>query len=411
MSKFEIQEPHFEKEVKSGINLSALAVRERSVTLFFLLAVIVAGAFAYFNLGRAEDPSFTIKVFTVTAAWPGATAQEMQDLVAEPLEKRMQELTYYDHVDTFTRPGLAFLTVTLKDYTPPEDVQEEFYQGRKKIQDEASRLPQGVLPPVLNDEYTDVTFSVYALEAPGLPLRTLTREAESLRQDLLYVPGVKKVNVFGERPERIFVQFSYDRIATLGVSARNIFDALVRQNAVTPSGSINTQNQQVYIRLDGALNDLENIRDTPIVSGGRTLKLSDIADVKRGYEDPATFLVRHNGQPAMMLDVVMREQFNGLALGKSLEAEQKKIQATLPAGMNFENVTDQSTIIKEAVGEFQLKFFVALLVVMIVSLLSLGWRVGMSSPRRFRLRFQPHLSSCCPRAKKRVAPFVNGNGS
>jgi multidrug efflux pump subunit AcrB len=152
MSKFEIQEPHFENEVKSGINLSALAVRERSVTLFFLLAVIVAGAFAYFNLGRAEDPSFTIKVFTVTAAWPGATAQEMQDLVAEPLEKRMQELTYYDHVDTFTRPGLAFLTVTLKDYTPPEDVQEEFYQGRKKIQDEASRLPQGVLPPVLNDE-------------------------------------------------------------------------------------------------------------------------------------------------------------------------------------------------------------------------------------------------------------------
>ena len=379
MNKFNIQEPNFEREsnAKSGINLSSLAVRERSVTLFFLLAVIIAGAFAYFNLGRAEDPNFTIKVFTVKAAWPGATAQEMQDLVAEPLEKRMQELTYYDHVDTFTRPGLAFLTVTLKDLTPPEDVQEEFYQGRKKIQDEASRLPQGVLPPVLNDEYTDVTFSVYALEAPGLPLRTLTREAETLRQDLLHVPGVKKVNVFGERPERIFVQFSYDRIATLGVSARDIFDALVRQNAVTPSGSIDTQNQQVYIRLDGALNDLEKIRNTPIVSGGRTLKLSNIADVQRGYEDPATFLVRHNGQPAMMLDVVMREQFNGLAFGKSLEAEQKRIQATLPAGMSFENVTDQSTIIKEAVGEFQLKFFVALLVVMIVSLLSLGWRVGI----------------------------------
>src|SRR5712664_4257814 len=379
MSKFNIQEPHCEKEsnAKIGINLSALAVRERSVTLFFLIAVIIAGAFAYFNLGRAEDPSFTIKVFTVTAAWPGATAQEMQDLVAEPLEKRMQELTYYDHVDTFTRPGLAFLTVTLKDLTPPEDVQEEFYQGRKKIQDEASRLPQGVLPPVLNDEYTDVTFFVYALEAPGLPLRTLTREAETLRQDLLHVPGVKKVNVFGERPERIFVQFSYDRIATLGVSARDIFDALVRQNAVTPSGSIDTQNQQVYIRLDGALNDLEKIRDTPIVAGGRTLKLSDIADVQRGYEDPATFLVRHNGQPAMMLDVVMTERFNGLAFGKSLEAVQKKIQATLPAGMRFENVTDQSTIIKEAVGEFQLKFFVALLVVMIVCLLSLGWRVGI----------------------------------
>jgi multidrug efflux pump subunit AcrB len=160
MSDFEIQEPRFEKEqaAKQGINLSALAVKERSVTLFFLVAFVVAGAFAYFNLGRAEDPALTIKVFTVTAAWPGATAQQMQDLVADPLEKRMQELTYYDHVDSYTRPGLAFLTVILKDYTPPGAVQGEFYQGRKKIQDEAPRLPQGVLPPVLNDEYKDVVF-------------------------------------------------------------------------------------------------------------------------------------------------------------------------------------------------------------------------------------------------------------
>ncbi len=256
MSAFEMQEPRFEKEkaAKQGINLSALAVKERSVTLFFLVAFVVAGAFAYFNLGRAEDPALTIKVFTVTAAWPGATAQQMQDLVADPLEKRMQELTYYDHVDSYTRPGLAFLTVILKDYTPPGAVQGEFYQGRKKIQDEAPRLPQGVLPPVLNDEYKDVVFAVYSLEAPGFPPRLLTRQAETLRQDLLHVSGVEKVNIFGERPERIFVQFSYDRIATLGVSARDIFDALVKQNAVTPSGSIDTQSQQVYIRLDGALN-------------------------------------------------------------------------------------------------------------------------------------------------------------
>src|SRR5712675_2482159 len=194
MSKFNIQEPNFEREsnAKSGINLSSLAVRERSVTLFFLLSVIIAGAFAYFNLGRAEDPSFTIKVFTVKAAWPGATAQEMQDLVAEPLEKRMQELAYYDHVDTFTRPSLAFLTVTLKDYTPPEDVQEEYYQGRKKIFDESSKLPQGVLPPVVNDEYTDVIFAVYSLEAPGLPLRLLTRKAENCGRICCTFPGSRR---------------------------------------------------------------------------------------------------------------------------------------------------------------------------------------------------------------------------
>src|SRR6266853_2598183 len=187
MSDFEVQEPQFKKDIEpeQGFNLSALAVREKSVTLFFLLAVIVAGTIAYFQLGRAEDPKFTIKAFTVTVAWPGATAQEMQDLVAEPLEKRMQELSYYYHVDTFTRPGLAFLTVALQDYTPLDEVQEEFYQGRKKIQDESSKLPKGVLAPVVNDEYTDVVFAVYSLQARSLPLRLLTREAEALRQDLL----------------------------------------------------------------------------------------------------------------------------------------------------------------------------------------------------------------------------------
>lgn len=379
MNDFEIQTPDFQKErnARSSLNLSALAVREPSITLFVLLAVIIAGVFAYFKLGRAEDPNLTIKVFTVTAAWPGATAKEMLDLVADPLEKRMQELTYYDHVDTYTRPGLAFLTVQLQDYTPPDAVQEEFYQGRKKIQDETPKLPQGVLPPVLNDEYKDVVFAVYSLEAAGMPARLLTREAETLRQELLHVNGVEKVNIFGELGERIFVQFSNDRVATLGVSARDIFDALVRQNTVAPAGSIDTQNAQVYIRLDGALNSLEKIRDTPITAGGRTLKLSDIANVERGYEDPPTFLVRHNGQPAMMLNVVMREGFNGLELGKSLEAEQKTIQRNLPIGMTLEKVTDQSAIIGQAVGEFQQKFFVALLVVMIVGLVSLGWRVGI----------------------------------
>ena len=280
---------------KQFLNLSALAVREKAITLFLLIAIVAAGIFAFLKLGRAEDPTFTIKVFTVAAVWPGATAQEMQDLVAEPLEKRMQELRDYDRVETFTRPGLALMMVSLKDTTRPEDVSEEFYQARKKLGDEAHKLPQGVFGPFINDEYSDVTFALYSVEAPDLPPRQVAREAETLRQRMLHVPGVKKVDIVGERPERIFVEFSYERLATLGVSARDVLDALVRANAVTPSGSIDTKAQQVYIRLDGALDDLDKIRDTTVVSGGRTLKLSDIADVKRGYEDPATFLVSHNG--------------------------------------------------------------------------------------------------------------------
>jgi multidrug efflux pump subunit AcrB len=362
---------------KQFLNLSALAVREKGITLFLLIAIAAAGIFAFLKLGRAEDPSFTIKVFTVSAVWPGATAQEMQDLVAEPLEKRMQELRDYDRVETFTRPGLALMMVTLKDNTPPKDVPEEFYQARKKLGDEAHNLPQGVYGPFINDEYSDVTFALYSVEAPGLPPRQLTREAETLRQRILQVPGVKKIDIVGERPERIFVEFSYPRLATLGVSAQDIFDALVRENAVTPSGSIDTKAQQVYIRLDGALDDLQKIRDTPIVAGGRTLKLSDVADVKRGYEDPATFLIRHNGQPALLLSIVMKEGWNGLDLGKALVAEQKKISADLPAGIAFSKVTDQAVNIREAVDEFMLKFFVALAVVMIVSFISLGWREGL----------------------------------
>lgn len=361
----------------SRFNLSALAVRERAITLFLLIAISAAGAFAFLQLGRAEDPAFTIKVLTVTAAWPGATAEEMQNLVAEPLEKRLQELRWYDRVETFTRPGLAFLTLSLLDKTPPSAVEEEFYQARKKLGDEAPSLPAGVLGPFINDEYSDVQFALYAIKARGMPPRQLTREAETLRQRLLHVPGVKKVDIFGERAERIFVEFSYARLANLGISARAIFEGLQRQNAVTPAGSIDTHGPQVFIRVDGGYEDLQRIADTPIVAAGRTLKLSDIARVRRGYEDPATFLIRHDGEPAMALGVVMKEGWNALDLGEALDAEERKIAAELPAGLSFAKISDQAVNVQEAVDEFMTKFFVALGVIMVVSLISLGWRVGI----------------------------------
>ncbi|WP_157220164.1 efflux RND transporter permease subunit [Flavisphingomonas formosensis] len=361
----------------SGFNLSALAVRERAITLFLIIALSIAGIYAFLKLGRAEDPAFTVKTLTVITAWPGATAQEMQDQVAEPLEKRLQELTWYDRAETFTRPGLAFTTLTLKDMTPPADVPEEFYQARKKLADEASKLPRGVTGPFVNDEYSDVTFALYALKAKGEPLRVLAREAETLRQRLLHVPGVRKVNIIGERPERIFVEFSQARLATLGVTPRDILSALSAQNLVTPAGSIEAKGPQVIVRLDGAFDGLDAIRAIPIVAQGRTLRLSDIADVKRGYEDPATFLVRHEGEPALLLGIVKRDRWNGLDLGKALDSEVGAIGKELPLGLSLSKVSDQAVNIQEAVGEFMLKFFVALAVVMAVCLVSMGWRVGI----------------------------------
>src|SRR3954465_14967919 len=360
-----------------SFNLSAIAVRERSVTLFFILVLVAAGAYAFLMLGRAEDPNFTIKTLTVTTAWPGATAREMQDLVAEPLEKRLQELTWYDRVETSTRPGYAYLTLTLKDSTPPSAVQEEFYQARNELGDEARNMPPGVLGPFVNDEYSDVSFALYALKAKGMPMRELARQAETIRQDLLHVPGVKKINILGERPEQIFVEFSYAKLTTLGVSATDIVAALQRQNTVTPAGSIDTKGPQVFIRVDGAYDSVQAIADTPIVAAGRTLKLSDIAEVRRGYEDPPTYIIRHQGEPTIMLAAVMQEGWNGLALGKALEERSAAIARTLPLGMTLAKVSDQAVNIASAVDEFMMKFAMALGVVLLVSLLSLGWRVGI----------------------------------
>ncbi|BBO63039.1 efflux RND transporter permease subunit [Serratia marcescens] len=362
---------------RGRFNLSALAVRERSVTLFLILLITVAGILSFLGLGRAEDPPFTVKQMTIISAWPGATAKEMQDQVAEPLEKRLQELKWYDRTETYTRPGLAFTMLSLLDSTPPAEVQEEFYQARKKLSDEAKNLPAGVSGPMVNDEFSDVTFALFALKAKGEPQRLLVRDAESLRQRLLHVPGVKKVNIIGEQAERIFVSFSHDRLATLGVSAQDIFAALNNQNVLTPAGSIDTRGPQVFIRLDGAFDTLEKIRETPIVVQGRTLKLSDVATVERGYEDPATFMVRNQGEPALLLGIVMREGWNGLELGKALDKEAASINADMPLGMTFVKVTDQSVNISSAVDEFMIKFFVALLVVMVVCFLSMGWRVGV----------------------------------
>src|SRR3954454_17770182 len=269
------------------------------------------------------------------------------------------------------------MTLTLKDYTPPAEVPEEFYQARKKLGDEARNLPSGTLGPFINDEYSDVTFALYVLEAPGMAPRLLVRQAETIRQQLLHVPGVKKVNILGERPERIFVEFSYPRLVALGISAQDIFAALQHQNAVAPAGSIDTKGPQVFVRLDGAYDDLQKIADTPIVAGGRNLKLSDVAQVRRGYEDPAAFLIRHQGEPALVLGVVMQEGWNGLDLGKVLESETRIISDNLPLSMTLTKITDQAVNIAQAIDEFMLKFFMALGVALLVSLISLGWRVGI----------------------------------
>ena len=361
----------------SGFNLSALAVRERAVTLFLLIALVGAGFFAFEKLGRAEDPAFTVKVMTVSAAWPGATAKEMQRQVADPLEKRLQELVYYDRAETTVRPGLMVTKIIFKDNMPPAKLQSEFYQTRKKLNDQASSLPRGVMGPLFNDEFSDIYFALYAVQAKGLPHRQLVLRAEDLRQRLLRVPGVEKINILGEQAQKIFVEISYQRLATLGITGQQLLTALANQNDVTPAGFVEAAGPRVYLRLDGAIDGIDAIRDLPVASGDRSFKLGDIAEVKRGYEDPRTFEIRNDGEPSLMLGLVMKPGFNGLKLGEALNAEEVAIHHETPVGIAFTKITDQAKVIDDAIHEFMVKFFTALGVVIFVSLVALGFRVGI----------------------------------
>ena len=358
-------------------NLSALAVRERSVTFFLILALLAAGAFAFFKLGRAEDPRFTVKVMTVTAVWPGATAKEMDETVADPLEKRLQELQYYDHVETVAQPGVLQAKVILRDSTPPSAVADQFYQVRKKLSDEARNLPSGVIGPFFDDEFNDVYFTLYALQAKGLPNRDLVQQAETLRQELLHVPGVQKVKVLGERPQSIFVETSYAKLASLGINAQDVLQALRARNDVAPSGTVETNGPRVQFRLNTGFDTLDSIRQASVDVQGRTLKIGDFAEVRRGYEDPPTYEIDHAGQPAVLLGVVMAPRYNGLTLGAALEREEQVLKHEMPAGIQLTKISNQAVAIHHAVDEFMLKFVVALAVVMLVSLLTLGFRVGV----------------------------------
>jgi multidrug efflux pump subunit AcrB len=359
-------------------NLSAFAVRERAVTLFLIIAIAAAGLFAFQRLGRAEDPSFTVKVMTVAVAWPGATAEEMQAQVADRLEKRLQEVAYFDRVETTARPGQVAMVVSFRDTTPPRLTPELFYQVRKTLTDEAVNLPRGVIGPFFNDEFSDVYFTLYAMDARGLPHRELVLEAERIRQRLLGVPGVLKVRILGEQPQRIYVEFSHARLATLGINGHQIADSLSRHNAVTGSGFVETDGPRVHLRLDGAFDSLDALRDVPVAAvEDRTLRLRDVAEVRRGYEEPPSYRIRNDGEPAVLIGVVMQPQWNGLKLGEALNAEERAIREALPMGLELRKIADQAKNIAYSYDEFMLKFAVALGVVMAVSFATLGFRVGL----------------------------------
>jgi multidrug efflux pump subunit AcrB len=358
-------------------NLSGWAVSHPALVLFLIVALGVTGFFSYEKLGRAEDPFFTVKVVNVSAVWPGATAAEMQTQVADPIEKKLQELPYFEKVQTYSKPSFTAMQVTFRDNTPAKDVPYLFYLLRKKLVDVQDQLPAGLLGPVVNDEFSDVDSILYVLTGDGADYKQLKTTVEGFRQRLLKVPGVTKVDLYGVQDERIFVEFSHAKLATLGITPQALFDSLAKQNNVVPAGTVETSSQRVPLRVTGALDGVKAVAETPVESNGRVFRLGDIATVTHGFADPPSFVVRQEGKSAIGIGVVTAKGANILELGKEVAAATAEFMKAVPQGINVDLIADQPKVVERAVGEFVHSFIEALAIVLFVSFVALGWRTGI----------------------------------
>ena len=358
-------------------NLSAWAVSHPTLVLFLMIILGAAGFFSYEKLGRAEDPFFTVKVVNVSVMWPGATSQEMQMQVADPIEKKLQELPFFDKVQTYSKPGFTAMQVSFKDSTSPKDVPYLFYLIRKKLVDVQGELPSGILGPVVNDEFSDVDSILYMMTGDGADYAQLKKVAEGFRQRLLKVPGVTKIDLYGTQDERIFVEFSHAKLATLGITPQALFDSLAKQNNVTPAGTVETSSQRVPLRVTGALDGVKAVAETPVESNGRVFRLGDIATVSHGYVDPPSFRVRQEGKPALGIGVVTAKGANILELGKEVQQATAEFMKAVPQGVDIQQIADQPKVVEHAVGEFVHSFVEALAIVLFVSFVALGWRTGI----------------------------------
>ena len=359
------------------INLSAWALEHRTLTLFAMLAVAAAGIWAYLSLGRAEDPPFTIKQMVIVTDWPGASADEMMREVTDRIERKLEELPYLDYTQSYSEPGSATITVSLKDSTPPRKVPDLWYQVRKKIGDIQSSFPSGVQGPFFNDEFGDVFGIVYALTGDGFTLPELKHVAEDIREQLLSVPGVGKIDLIGTEDERVYLDFSYRKLAQLGLTAQEIFAAVQRQNSVVAGGFVDTPHDRIFVRTSGAPDAPAALATLPVQTHGHLVPLRDLVTIRRGTVEPPISTMQFDGKPALGLAISMADGGNILDLGRALAARAAEIAPALPMGVHMARVNDQSKVVAKDVGDFQESFLEALAIVLLVSFLSLGWRTGI----------------------------------
>ncbi|MDQ0505379.1 efflux RND transporter permease subunit [Xanthobacter agilis] len=359
-----------------GFNLSAWALKHRSVILYLMAIAVVAGAMAFKGLGRAEDPTFVIKTMVVQANWPGATIEETFSQVAERLERKLQDVPKLDYLESYTRAGATTIFVHLKGSATAAEVPDLWYHVRKSVGDIRHTLPQGIVGPFFNDEFGDTFGIIYGFTADGFTQRELRDHVEDIRSELLHVPDVSKIEILGAQDERIFLEFSMRELASLGIDRSAVLAALQRQNIVQPAGEIQTSAENMSVRVSGAFGSEADIANVNFVVQGRLIRLADIATIRRGFADPPQPMFRVNGKPAIGLAIAMRDGGDILAMGRAIDARMNRLIANLPIGIEAHLVADQAVTVNTAIAEFMESLWQAIAIILVVSFIALGVRAG-----------------------------------
>lgn len=358
-------------------NLSELALKNKAIVWYFIVIVAIAGVFSYMKLGRMEDPAYTVRQMVVTVAWPGATAQQMQDQVTDKIEKKLQDTPNLDYIKSYSSPGQAVIYVNLTDQAPADSIRSTWHEVRNLTEDMKKELPEGVYGPYYNDRFDDVYGSMYAITGDGYSYEELRQKAEKIRRIMLGIQDVSKVEIIGEQSEKVYIEVANAKLAELGIAPTAIANAVKGQNAMTPAGMIDTKSDNVYLRISGVFEDVEAIRNLPINANGRVFRLGDIATVERRYTEPSDPKMYYNGKPAVGIALSMKTGGNILTLGDNLEKLQASVKQDLPAGMEIHQVSDQPKVVKDSISDFVNTLREAIIIVLVVSFLSLGLRTGL----------------------------------
>ena len=358
------------------MNISGAAIRHPQLTVFFLLVIAIAGSMAFMRLGQREDPDFAFRVMVIRSIWPGATTEQVDSQLTDRIEKKLQEVPYFKWTRSYSKPGESLIVLELQDTAPPREVPAIWYQVRKKVADIRASLPAEVVGPFFNDEFGDVFGTIYAFTAEGFSLAELRDIVESVRQDLLRLPDVQKIELVGTVDEKIYVEISPQKLAKLGISPQSIAQQLQAQNLLVPAGTVQGESRAVPLRVSGQFDSLREVQELRLNVGGQVLRLGDAARVWRGYADPPTYTMRFGGAQAIGLAVSMKPNGDVLRLGESLEQEMSRLKADMPLGVKFAKVSDQPRIVRNAVGLFLRALAEALAIVLAVSFITLGARAG-----------------------------------